>query len=96
MKKSNQERSIDIFVRSFDLNGSVNYVIKQDKNRVARIKKLMEYSYVMCLKFGKIYEEAGGTALILYPEKKRTSCWTIKQDISLAVNSVGLTNIYKV
>ncbi len=50
-----RNRIINILAKSFDDNKSVNYIIKQDKKRVERMKKLMEYSFEVCYLFGDVF-----------------------------------------
>ena len=50
-----KEFAVDILVKSFDDNKSINYIIKQDKQRVKRLRILMGYSFDLCFYFGKIY-----------------------------------------
>ena len=78
---------IDILTQSFKNNKSVNYVVKQDKNRLKRIRVLMEYSFNLCWEFGEIYltEDRNGVALILFPYLKKTTVKSIGWDLKLAV-----------
>jgi hypothetical protein len=100
IKASYKDKSIvvDILTDSFDSNKSVNYVIKQDNDRLKRIKFLMEYSFEICFMFGEIYlsDDRRGCALILFPERKRTTTKTIVLDLKLVLSSIGLRNINKV
>ena len=67
-----KELIVNILVRSFDQNKSVNYIVKQDSKRAQRIKKMMEYSFDVCYLFGVIYmsDDKLGCALIVMPDKK--------------------------
>lgn len=89
---------LDILSESFDLNKSVNYVAKQDKDRLKRIRNLMDYSFEMCYLFGDIYlsEDKTGCLLVLYPDKKKTTLKTILLDLKLAISCIGLSRIAKV
>ena len=88
---------VSILVNSFDDNKSVNYIIRQDKNRVSRIKKLMEYSYDVCHLFGDVFltDDKKGCALIIIPDKKRTTLKSILLDARFAITCLGLSNIKK-
>lgn len=88
----------DILTRAFDSNKSVNYVVKQDSKRVHRIRKLMEYSFEVCWRFGEIYltDDKNGVLLNLLPEKKKATVKSILLDISLILNSIGLSRVFKV
>jgi hypothetical protein len=89
---------VDILLKAFDLNGSVNYVIKQDKKRAKRIKKLMEYSFELCFRFGDVMltEDKLGVALLLFPKEKSTSLKNILLDLKLAIQVIGLNRIFKI
>ncbi len=93
-----KEAVINILTASFDTNKSVNYIIKQDKNRKNRIRTLMSYSFDLCYSFGEIFmsHEKDACALILFPDKKKTSVSTILLDIKLIFFSMGLGNLRKV
>lgn len=86
---------VDILCQSFKENNSVNYVVKQDKKREKRIKTLMEYSFELCLRYGKIYinNSKNACALTLFPDQQRT---TIHLDIKLILKSIGISRVVKV
>jgi hypothetical protein len=46
---------VDILTKAFDSNKSVNYVVKQDRKREKRIRKLMDYSFELCWESGEVY-----------------------------------------
>ncbi|MGQ0826952.1 MAG: GNAT family N-acetyltransferase [Bacteroidota bacterium] len=89
---------IDILCESFDTNKSVNYVVKQDKNRKKRIRKLMEYSFDLCYLFGDVYlsDDKKACALTMLPDKKKTTLKTVMLDAKLAVSCVGLSRVGKI
>jgi ribosomal protein S18 acetylase RimI-like enzyme len=88
---------VNILVNSFDDNKSVNYIIKQDKKRVQRIRALMEYSFDICHLFGDVFltDDKNGCALIVLPDKKKLSFKSIILDAKLVINSMGLSNTKK-
>lgn len=88
---------ITILSKSFENNLSVNYIAKQDGSRLKRIKYLMEYSFEVCYMFGAVYltEDRNACALVLFPEKKKTTLKAILLDIKLILNTVGVGNISK-
>ena len=92
-----KERIVDILAASFDDNKSVNYIVKQDKKRSERMRKLMEYSFDVCYLFGDIFlsEDKKGCALIVMPDKKKTTFKSILLDAKLALSVIGLSNIKK-
>jgi len=89
---------VDILTQSFDSNKSVNYAVKQDKKRIQRIKRLMNYSFETCWHFGEIYltDDKKGVVLIILPEKKRTTFKGIIEDLKLTLFSIGITRVSKI
>lgn len=96
-QQKDKETIVNILTDSFNDNKSVNYLIKQDAKRVARIKNLMGYAFDICLRFGEVFitEDRKGCALILMPDKKKTTLHTIMLDLKLAVSGIGLANLFK-
>ena len=96
-KATSSDKSVilDILTRSFDDNKSVNYVVKQDQKRVDRIKKLMDYSFDVCKEFGEVWisEDQQACALILFPDKKRSSFRTLLWDLKLALSVIGIDRV---
>ncbi|MBB5637241.1 ribosomal protein S18 acetylase RimI-like enzyme [Pedobacter cryoconitis] len=88
---------IDILSNSFDSNKSVNYIIKQDSQRVNRIKALMSYSFDSCFMFGKVYlsDNRKACALILFPDQKKFSLRAIWLDLSLVFKAIGINRAGK-
>lgn len=88
---------VNLLSKAFDNNGSVNYVIKQDKNREKRIRNLMEYSFKICYNYGQVYLSNDRKAVcLLLPGKKKTTLKTVFWDIQLVFNCLGVKNIFKV
>jgi hypothetical protein len=92
-----KERIVEILTGSFNDNKSVNYIIKQDKKRSQRIRRLMEYSFEVCYLFGDVFitDDNKGCALILLPDKKRTNFKSILLDLKLIITAAGLANLKK-
>jgi len=88
---------VDILTSSFETNQSVNYIIKQDIHKKKRLRVLMEYSFYLCLRFGKVFlsENKKACALILYPDKQKTTFTSIFWDVKLALVSIGRRNLIK-
>ncbi len=86
-----------MLVDSFENNKSVNYIVSQDKKRLKRIKALMKYSFEVCYHFGDIFltEDKKGCALIVLPDKKKTTLRSIVLDARLIISAIGLSNIKK-
>lgn len=92
-----RDQVVRILSGSFNDNKSVNYIIKQDSKRIQCIRALMEYSFDICRMFGDVFlsEDKKGCALILIPDKKKTTLKSILLDAKLTFSSVGLSNIKK-
>jgi len=96
-KYSDKDLIVSILSKSFDDNKSVNYIVKQDRKRAERLKKLMEYSFDVCYHAGDIFlsEDKKGCVLIVLPDTKKTTPKSILWDIKLALSVIGLSNIKK-
>ena len=92
-----KDRVVDILAESFDDNQSVNYIVKQDKKRNQRIRKLMAYSFDICYLYGEVFltNDKSGCALILFPDKKKNNLKSMLLDIKLIVSCIGISNIKK-
>lgn len=88
---------VDILTKSFETNQSVNYLVKQDKHRIRRIKALMEYSFNVCYSFGDVFlsNDRKACALILYPDKKKMTIMSIWFDLKLIFQAIGIAGIGK-
>ena len=97
-KPEDKQVIVDILAKSFDENKSVNYVVKQDKKRTRRVRRLMNYSFELCRHSGEIYlsDDKKGVALLLLPHKKKISLWNIWNDLHLALGAIGVTRVAKV
>lgn len=89
---------VEILVRSFQENPSVRFITGQRKHCGKRLKALMEYSFDVCSDSGRIYlnEEKTACALLLFPDKKRTTLRAVSRDIKLIRTVIGLRNVAKV
>jgi ribosomal protein S18 acetylase RimI-like enzyme len=89
---------IDILRKSFMDNKSVNFVVKQDNKREARIRKLMEYSYFKGLHFGEIYisKDQKACAIVLDSSRQKTTLKGIWWDLKLVFSCMGISNVKKV
>lgn len=94
---TDKELVVDILTNSFDDNRSVNYIVRNDKRRAERIRNLMRYSFNVCNHFGKVVvsENKKACALILFPDKKRTTIKSFLWDLQLVKNCVGIKGISK-
>ncbi|HMU47317.1 MAG TPA: GNAT family N-acetyltransferase [Chitinophagaceae bacterium] len=94
---TDRELVVNILSASFETNKSVNYIIKQDVKRRLRISRLMEYSFDTCYSFGKVFlsDDGQACALILLPDKRKTTFRTILNDLKLIFTCTGLGNALK-
>lgn len=88
---------VNILTQSFLDNKSVNYTIKQDVRKEQRIRKLIEYSFDICSLFGDVFisEDKKGCALVVMPDKRRTTLTSVLLDIKLVFTAIGFANIKK-
>ncbi|KAA8476870.1 acetyltransferase (GNAT) family protein [Arcticibacter tournemirensis] len=94
---NNKELIVDILTESFQDNQSVNYIAKRDEKRLKRIEALMDYSFDVCNLFGDVFlsDDNKACALVLYPDKKKTTLKSIMLDAKLILLCVGIENIKK-
>src|SRR5882672_5236243 len=94
---SDRNHVAGILTASFSENKSVNYIIKQDRHRLNRIRRLMEYSFEICFKYGKVLlsDDRKGCALVMFPEERRNSLRSFLLDAGLIVRAIGLKGIRK-
>lgn len=95
---SDKTRIVELLTKAFYDNQSVNYVVKQDRKREARIRYLMDYSFDICWHWGEIYitDNKKGAVLLLLPHKKKNQIKSTFLDIKLALRTIGLRKILKV
>ncbi|MGB4776245.1 MAG: GNAT family N-acetyltransferase [Daejeonella sp.] len=94
---NDKELVAEILIRSFVDNKSINYIIKQDEKREQHLKHLMEYSFDICNLFGDVFlsDDKNGCALIVMPDRKKTTLKSILLDLKMALSVIGLSNINK-
>lgn len=100
MKKaihSDKQLIVDILASAFDDNKSVNYIIKQDQSRNERIRRLCSYSFEICSRFGETYisDDGKACALIIFPDKKKSTIESVCLDMKLVANVIGWPNLKK-
>jgi ribosomal protein S18 acetylase RimI-like enzyme len=96
-KRENKNEIITLLTSAFENNLSVNYIIKQDKLKLQRIRALMDYSFEMCFRFGEVWlsEDNKACALVLYPDKKKATLKSVWLDIKLIFRAIGINGIKK-
>jgi ribosomal protein S18 acetylase RimI-like enzyme len=100
MKKASygdKQKFIEILSESFRDNKSVNYIIKQDKYSVQRINKLIAYSFDLCYLYGEAWlsDNEDACALIMLPDKKKSSLKSVLLDMKLILSATGFSNALK-
>lgn len=96
-KRGDKNLVVDILAQAFRENKSVNYIVKQDSKREVRIKNLMTYSFDLCYAFGNVFlsVDKNACALVLFPDRKRTTAKSILWDMKLITNCIGVSGIAK-
>lgn len=92
-----KELIVGILTSSFFDNKSVNYIVKQDQRKAGRIRQLMTYSFEVCYLFGDVFlsDDKKGCALIIMPDRKKTTFKSIGLDLRLVWNVIGLSGMMK-
>ncbi len=95
---SDYQLLIQILSTAFNQNQSVNYIVRQDRKRQKRIENLIAYSLKVCAEFGEVFlsDDRKACALIVYPDKKKTTFPSILWDINLILSCTGIGNIGKI
>ena len=104
MKKASikdKEIVVDILVSAFaplKEDNSVNLIVKQDENRISRMRILMEYLFEKAITFGEIYITENNKACILlkFSHKDRITPKTILLDIKLVFKCIGIERVFKI
>ncbi|WP_290794136.1 GNAT family N-acetyltransferase [Flavihumibacter sp. UBA7668] len=94
---ADKELIIDILFKSFRENKSIHFLLGKNATRPELIRKLMAYSVDYCTLFGEVYlsEDRKACALLLFPEKKKTTIHSILLDLRLAISVIGITHLKK-
>ncbi len=92
---------VDILTSAFipkKENNSINLVVKQDKNRIQRMRVLMGYLFDRAMLFGAVFISDNKKACLLlnYPHKEKITCQTMQLDLQLAVQCIGIERVFKV
>ncbi len=87
-----------LLAKSFINNQSVNFIVRQDNQKLKRINALMEYAFDMCSLFGDVLlsNNRNACALILYPHLKKATGSAIWLDMQLIFKTLGIGGIAKV
>jgi len=95
--REDKDLVVDILTSSFSENASINYLIPDRGDRIGRIRHLMDYSFELCLLFGKAFvsDDGKGCALVLLPARKQTTLRTILLEAKLIARAISVGNIFK-
>jgi len=79
-------------------DSSINFVVKQDKKRVQRMRVLMEYLFERAFLFGEIYISDNKKACLLlkFSNRENINLKTIWLDLHLAYNCIGIERVHSV
>lgn len=99
--KKDKKWICSLLADSFELNNSVNYIVKQDKKRKKRKKRiynLMCYSFNECIRNGIVaYNENKDTAMLCsLPARSRFSFSRLKNNFFLLFCISGIKKISKI
>lgn len=97
-KRDDKRLVTELLISSFADNPSVDYIISANGSRRKRMAVLMNYSFNLCMRFGEVWlsDDRNGCALILFPQRKRTTICGIWQDLVLLFGAVGWKGLKKV
>jgi ribosomal protein S18 acetylase RimI-like enzyme len=97
-RRSDKKIIVDILSTSFDDNKSMNYMVKQDRNRRDRIRHLMDYCFEVCLRNGDIYmsDDEKGCILVIKPERKISFFVRWYLYLKVITRSIGIFNLPRV
>lgn len=99
IKASHTDKNVvlELLTHAFENNKSVNYLIKQNHKKRRLLYELMDYSFEQCMLNGEVYLSADqkACALIMYPHQKRASAKSLKLDLKLLLQTIGLRSLKK-
>ena len=92
------KRAVEVLTEAFADNRSVNYVIKQDRHRLSRIRRLMQYALATSRDFDDVWQSADrqAYALTVLPHRKKVTTVSVRRDASLAFAATGWQKVYAV
>ncbi len=98
MEDDAKQRVLEILTASFKDNQSIHFVLKQDRKRDVRLRKLIEYAIFYGERFGELYlsEDRNACYITLDTEKKKMTLSSIIWDLKLIFQCIGIRHIKKV
>jgi len=100
-KYSDKKLVADILVSAFTPkmeDNSINFVVKQDRKRVERMRVLMEYLFEKAFYFGEVFISDNNQSCILlkYSYKEKITLRTIRSDLRLVFKCISIERVFKV
>ena len=94
MTDDTKQRVIDIISETFDDNAMINFIVKQDKHRSNRIRRLAEYAYNRCARRQGVYISQDGQGVALCYKFNQKGSWKdIIDQIKLVFGVIGVNRI---
>jgi len=90
--------AIDILVEAFDnptINNSINFIVKNDKYRKKRLRKLMAFQFDMAMLLGTVFFSDNKKACVLYIHRWKFSLKRIFLEIKLLFTVIGVENLFR-
>ncbi|RZJ76923.1 MAG: GNAT family N-acetyltransferase [Flavobacterium sp.] len=97
-KRSDKQRAVELLCRSFKDNLSVNFMVGSGPGQSFRTRKLMEYAFETCYRFGEVLikEDRSAVVLLTYPHLKPFSFYSVWLDVMLMFQVIGFSRLSKV
>lgn len=95
-KKQDKATVISILSGAFKENKSVGYILGKGRKK-ARINHLMEYAFLVCRHYGKVFlsDDRKACALILLPDHRKNDLRSVWLDLKLILYCTGISHLRK-
>lgn len=96
--RADKEKVIEILSAAYDTNPSVNWIIKNDKKRLERIKALASYSFETGMDRNGVFisSDGNGCAIFFKQNFKKNSLKDYLRQIELLIRAIGIFRIGEV
>lgn len=100
-EKEDKSLVVDILLEAFEPlkeDNSINFVVKQDKNRKERMRVLMQYLFDKAMRTGAVFlsNNRASCLLISYADKDTFSFEKLVSTLNLVFNCIGVARVRKV
>lgn len=100
-KKEDKSLVVAILLEAFEPlkeDNSINFVVKQDKNRKERMRVLMQYLFDKAMRTGAVFlsNNRASCLLISYAEKDTFSWEKVVSTLNMVFKCIGVTRVRKV